>query len=401
MTRSLEVRRALARGALIAVVYFALVKLSFLGMFIAVGPAPIWLPPGFGIAMLLIHGIRYWPAITVGSALATTVYRAPLVAHPFIVLAHTVEALTGAYLMLRLFKFRPAFARFKDVLALVFGGSLGGAVNSFISVTALCATGAMEWSNYGHEWAKWWTPGALSILILTPLILAWSHPGHRARPLRVNGEFMLIMLLSLPAVYLVFFAQVGEARAFAYVLYPFVIWIAIRTGLRAMIVANFVFTGLAIWSAAIGMGPFLHENPQQGLLYTQAFLVVTVVTGLSLAAFAQESAYLTRLLESVLQQNPLGIILVEESDGGQASFNDRAQELLGDQVRSVATLKELRARLDARHLDGRPLIFEEWPLVRSLLRREKVDKKSSFGDPVCLPVFWSSARLPFKMNMVG
>ena len=66
----------------------------------------------------------------------------------------------------------------------------------------------------------------------------------------------------------------------AYLCSPFLIWAALRFGLRAATLGLTVFGLICYWHTANGLGPFaiLGANDWTSLLYLQGFLATSVVT---------------------------------------------------------------------------------------------------------------------------
>lgn len=75
-------------------------------------------------------------------------------------------------------------------------------------------------------------------------------------------------------------------------------------------------------------------------------------------------------MEVVLRQLPAAVIVVEAPSGRVLLLNRRAEETFG-QAR-VASLEELHRDLELLDPDGRPLAYEQWPLVRCITSGERV-----------------------------
>jgi signal transduction histidine kinase len=69
-------------------------------------------------------------------------------------------------------------------------------------------------------------------------------------------------------------------------------------------------------------------------------------------------------LETVLQQLPVGVLIVEAESFLVRRANRRAREILGDAL--VAGATDTFDRFERYHPDGRPLDLEAWPVARAL-----------------------------------
>jgi signal transduction histidine kinase len=77
-------------------------------------------------------------------------------------------------------------------------------------------------------------------------------------------------------------------QALIYVIFPFVIWAALRFGQRGATLVVFIVSGIAIWGTSQGMGPFSLESKNDSLVLLQTFMAVVSLTALILAAATLE-----------------------------------------------------------------------------------------------------------------
>lgn len=276
----------------VAAIFFALGKLSHMTAFLPVGPTPLWLPSGFAVAAVLLLGPWTGIGIALGSTLIAASVNASFWSGLSICLANTLEPLLGACLMRGWFKYSGGFSRLRDVFGLLIGGALASsAAGASVGVTGLSLTGDLPWVSYGGNWWNWWTPNVLSILVVTPAILALSgYPTLRPkldarRLLEVCGACLLATSF---AAFIFLLPPSVNGGAFAYWIFPFVIWIAIRGGVRATVLEMLVISALAIFGAAIGKGPFVSDAAHERLVLVQVFLAVIAVAGLFLATALSE-----------------------------------------------------------------------------------------------------------------
>ena len=75
-----------------------------------------------------------------------------------------------------------------------------------------------------------------------------------------------------------------ENSPLEFVCLPFILWAAFRFTPREAATATALISGIAIWGALRGGGPFVRASPNETLLLLQAFVGVTGVTTLAIAA---------------------------------------------------------------------------------------------------------------------
>ncbi len=109
-------------------------------------------------------------------------------------------------------------------------------------------------------------------------------------------------------------------QALLYVLFPFIIWSALRFGPRGAATSTVIISLIAIWGTSHRLGPFSQESLNDSLVLLQTFLGVIAITSLILAATTAERL----LAASALQQKVTGL----------AALNDYSETFLGafDQV---------------------------------------------------------------------
>jgi hypothetical protein len=74
----------------------------------------------------------------------------------------------------------------------------------------------------------------------------------------------------------------------AFVVFPFVIWAAIRFRVAGAAISSVLLTGVAVWGTAHGFGPFVNHSALRNAELLQMYIAVTTLTGLILAAVMNE-----------------------------------------------------------------------------------------------------------------
>jgi signal transduction histidine kinase len=89
---------------------------------------------------------------------------------------------------------------------------------------------------------------------------------------------------------LVALASISSQRDVPYVVFPVLIWAALRFGRWGGATALLVAAALTVWHTAGGSGPFVRSSLTDSLLATQLFLAVAALTSMVLAAVTAERA---------------------------------------------------------------------------------------------------------------
>lgn len=292
------------RAGVVAVIYFVTAKLGLsLG---AVGgfATLVWPPSGIALATLLMFGYRYWPIVLASAALVNWTGGASLPVALAMGCGNSLEALTAAYLLRRGGTQLP-LQRLQDILRLVV---LGAGVSSLIGATigsiSLRLGGHVTAIDHSEAWLAWWIGDALGVLIVTPVIVSWRQwrPRLLALKARAVAEVLAITVLLVGTCGSVFgYFETGASSSIAgvFLLFPVVIWIALRSDLRWTATAVLVIAASAVNATAHGIGPFADEILWRGLSQLQTFLGCLAVTSLCLSAAALERVQASRLVREI------------------------------------------------------------------------------------------------------
>lgn len=256
----------------------------------------VWLPTGISLAFLLIFGLRFWPAVMLGAFLANLLSDAPFLVAVGISIGNTLEALVGAYLLKRFVRFQPELDRVKDVLGLIFLAAIASTlISASIGVFSLWAGGVISGSATYSTWIAWWTGDMISNLVIAPLLLVWG-----ARPYFNPGRRFVVELaglaFALAAISLFIFSSIDFEDIWPrpYLIFPPLIWAAIRFGQRTAVGAVFFVSAIAVWYTAYGFGPFAEGSISKSLLGLNSFMGVMAATTMLLAAAINERKQLEK-----------------------------------------------------------------------------------------------------------
>jgi len=250
------------------------------------------------MALVLIWGIRVAPAVAVAAFLVNFFTPIPKLAALGIGLGNAGSAVASAYLLRHFLNFKTPLSRLRDVMrVIVFGALVATTVSAFIGVSALTLTHTRAWSGYSSAWRIWWLGDAMGVLVVAPLILNSRDLLQFLRGKRFV-EIAVISLAVLVASSMIFGRRsLIQDDVLAFLVFPFVVWAAIRFHIAGAALASLLVASIAVWGTAEGYGPFVNHSPLHNAMLLQVFIAVTALTGLALAAVISEREHLQQRVE--------------------------------------------------------------------------------------------------------
>lgn len=276
------------------VIYFGTAKFGLTLAAVSRFATLVWLPSGIAVAVLFRFR-RLWPGILVGAFLVNLFNGAPFLVAMGIGAGNTLEALAGSYLLNR-YSFSPALDHLRDVLYLVLlVVPFSACISTTIGVSSLLLGRVIVISAYYPTWIAWWLGDMISILIVTPLLLTWSHWPRDSLSIKRLAEIGVLTICVLVVgliVFLGFLQLCHKSFPITYLVFPPLIWASLRFGPRGTLAAIFTLSSLAITGAIRGASPFLTGSLSESLFLLQSFMGIITVTSLILAAvMAERSAF--------------------------------------------------------------------------------------------------------------
>ena len=240
----------------------------------------LWPPVGVGMAALVIGGPRLWPGIVAGDLLVGD-FSQPWGTVLGQTIGNTLEVLVAALLFLRLAGRRIELERVPDVLALMFCATLGTLISASFGAVSLRLGDVITAREFGSVFRTWWLSDFSGALVFAPLLLVWaSYRTWLSRRQVAEAALMLAILVAL--------VEVPSQRDVPYIVFPVLIWAALRFGPVGAATAVAVASVLTVWNTAQGSGPFVRESITHSVLASQLFVAVAALTSLVLAAVSAE-----------------------------------------------------------------------------------------------------------------
>jgi signal transduction histidine kinase len=294
----------LAKILVLAVVYHLAARVGLKMAYVQANTSPVWPPTGIGLAALLIFGVRFWPGISLGVFFGSLLTGAPVSLALGITIGNTLEALAAVFLLRRYVGFQNKIERIRDVVGLVTVSIVCTTIGASIGTLTLMLTGNGAWPSFWAIWFTWWIGDLLGALVVAPVLLTWIPLELIRINKRIIVEVGTLLLMMISITWFVFSSQPPSGifhQAMIYVIFPFVIWAALRFDQRGATTAIFIVSGIAIWGTSQGWGPFSFESKNDSLVLLQTFMAVVALTALILAAATSERRKATDALRQRLE----------------------------------------------------------------------------------------------------
>ncbi|MGH8687387.1 MAG: sensor histidine kinase [Burkholderiales bacterium] len=318
-----------ARIAGLALGYFLAAKVS-LAFAIPPGYATaVWLPSGISVAAIILWGMRCWPGLWLGSALANYSINLALPAALGMATGNTLEALCAGGLAAELVS-RGGFRHPQSVFlfAAIAAGASGLAASA--GAAALYLSGAIPADAFTANWYTWWQGDTTGILVVAPCVLAWAAGASRPHDPVRRREIIAFAALFGAALLAVFARAPADLAtlAIAFLTFPFFAWAACRYSERAITSSVLAAAALAVGCTANGLGPFAAGSLNESLLALQAFTSTAALVALALGTFTREGNLALRKLR--ISNDALDKVV----RGQDAALDAREQEV--DRLQALA-----------------------------------------------------------------
>jgi signal transduction histidine kinase len=170
----------------------------------------------------------------------------------------------------------------RDGLALVAATAAGTLVSACFGTASLRLGDVIPREDTVEVWRTWWLSDLCGALVFAPAILAWRRgpPAVRSRARLLEAALLLTALVLL--------AELPSQRDVPYVVFPTLIWAALRFGPQGASLAVLAAASLTVWNTAHNAGPFVRASITDSLLSTQLFIAAAALTTMILAAVTSE-----------------------------------------------------------------------------------------------------------------
>src|SRR5262249_24870615 len=268
MTKESAPRRSfvadLGLSLALAVAYFLLARLSMLFSAERANLSFVWLPAGLALGAILLGGPGLILGILLGAFAADYAASGTLITPLIASLGSTLSALLAAWLLDRRFSFSPTLEQPRDLLTLIgIGAFATPMIAATLGTTVTNWPLQTQWIDWLGAWAIWWAGDALGVLLITPLLLAWTAQPGRQPP---RPSVLALAALQLTVGVCVFTLH---TTAGVYIYLALAVVGAMHIPLASVVLVNLLTFGAAALSALLGGGPFAGASLRDTLLILQ------------------------------------------------------------------------------------------------------------------------------------
>ena len=287
--------RYVAAVLALATTYWIAAQIGYAFEFAGPVAAIVWLPVGVAISFLYLGGVRLWPGVLVGDLLVNDYSALPLGAAVGQTCGNLLEALVATLLMRRFIPRGAPLASVRSLARMVTAMAAGAAVSATVGALSLRLGDVIDLGSAPDVWRTWWLGDFAGALVVVPAALAWYRPLPRRWPLHRGVEAALMVAAVAAASELAFRSN----EPVAYLVFPTLIWAALRFGERGATLAITIAVGCAVWNTTHNEGPFAFQSITHSVLATQLYLAVAALSTLFLlAVVAEREAFAERLAAS-------------------------------------------------------------------------------------------------------
>jgi signal transduction histidine kinase len=329
--------------------YYVAAQVGYAFEFAGPVAAIVWLPVGVAIAFLYLGGVGLWPGVLVGDLLVNDYATLPIGSAAGQTFGNLLEVLVATLLMRRLIPRGAPLASVGSLGRMVMAIAAGAAVSATVGSLSLRAGQVIGTGAAPDVWRTWWLGDFAGALVVVPVALAWYRPLPRGWPRRRAVEAALMVVAVAGASELAFRSH----EPVAYLVFPTLIWAALRFGERGATLAITIAVGAAVWSTTHLEGPFVFQSITHSVLVTQLYLAVAALSTLFLVAVVTErEAFATRLAASRSR-------VVEAAETERRRLRHNLHDGAQQRLTALAVRLGLAAE-DARHVpeEGVPVLEE-------------------------------------------
>ncbi len=324
-----------------ALIYFTVARLSLLLIFQPEGITVIWPTSGIFLSAILLtrRELRPWlvGVLFVTDFIAERLAGTSGLVSLFFALALTADAVLSSWLLSRFVGGQITFKRVRELAGwLLLSVIFSNALTSLVAAAA--ASRFLPETSFWNFWVEWAVSDGIGNLIITPLVLSWAVWGKIRlgswKLKRVLEGMVLIILLAL--VNYIAFARLSDYGLFSlllsYLTFPFLLWAALRFGVRGAASTAFVLAAIAIYFAFAGhfINVLFHVSLLNAVIAVQLYMAIIAVPALFLASMEAERKRAENRIEK------LNHTYLTLSDTNQAIVRLRGPETLYQEACRIA-----------------------------------------------------------------
>ncbi len=273
----------------------------------------VWLANGLAVGTLMCVSPKRWPAFVAMAFLADLTNNFSLNYSAGLAIAYAfVDSLQAPISVACAARVMGWPARIDSLRTLLIWLAISVfAVNGAVSLIGTSIAVYMQGNDFASAWRNWFVGGIMGLLLMAPMVYAWFNGAisNTNRHLKRHGAELAVLYIGLTlTTYYTFSRDAVASNRFAdlsFLAVPFLIWAALRHGLRASTVATFLWFSISLYFTLHDLGPFAasRESAELSVLHLQLYLVVLTALSLITAMIVRERGLLFIERERALRQS--------------------------------------------------------------------------------------------------
>jgi len=287
------------RMILITLVYIAFNQLSLILAFPDSNSLAVSFAAGFALGMMLLYGVRIWPAIAIGSLIATMLLflhhqlifnLESVVTITLISTVSTLEALFATLLINRIVKTKNTFKKATNVFVFVLVTIAISFIGASLVALSMVTSKIINQDFFIIYLFRYSFSNIVGIFLLTPLLISWSNQFK----LKISKRILIESILFIVALGLVLSSLTVDSiantaeKSLPFLIMPFIFWLAFRAN-RAIITSLVLLLAItSLYATGNSLGPFTLQTENESILILEIFLSIISITALVINATVQE-----------------------------------------------------------------------------------------------------------------
>ncbi|MEW9900007.1 PAS domain S-box protein [Chitinivorax sp. PXF-14] len=326
----------------------------------------LWPPAGVALAALLIGGIRLWWVVALASLVSGLLHGDNWLTGLCLSLGSSLGAALSAHLLRMHTSAGSELKSLRDVISMILVGALFNAsVSACFGALGFYLPHMLSLGSLNEVWLMWWLAEVVGILLTMPLVLALLDRRLNLLWKRRWGELALLATLTTAISAVVFgnaWLQTSQNLAFQFVIFPLIVWGAIRFGYVGTGIVAFLASVIAASTMLVhGVAPATTHIGTTFFLF--GFMSVMASAGMILSASIEERRSTLEVLDENRKQiqsvlNNLPTLFYIKDVNGRYSIVNRAfanlfgmsvRDLIGKTEQDLFSTAEAKRFLDNEH----------------------------------------------------
>jgi two-component sensor histidine kinase/integral membrane sensor domain MASE1 len=324
--------------ATFSLAYFLAAKLGIATSMPPEGIVILWPPNAILLPFLLSAKQKTWwlfLLVTVATEVAADVPAYPILA----AVGYGIVNFSEVALAAALLRFGARISRLislRDFVLFLLIGPLFSSGIAALFGAAIYKIGSPN-LDYWHYWQVFWFGDALGLLVVGTALIAWKRPAswQDRSTVHVAIEGAALTLGLLVALIWVFSATSDLPRV--YLIFPFLLWAALRFGIQGASGAVLATVGIAVWFTTKGSGPFAGLSNVDTVLSLQGLIVAVALLTFLLAFSTEDVIEATRRLKKEIAEHTSTAGKLKSAFNELRQVNTKLDQIVEQRTRELRT----------------------------------------------------------------